>query len=99
MIDLVQRLRFDAARCEAMFSKGVATNIEEAAAEIERLQAALKPFADAANDAEGYPDDHPVGCDPCMELAVQIEDGALAPLKVRHLREAKSAFQQSGDGK
>lgn len=36
-----QRLRFDATRCEATFSKGVASNIEEAADEIERLQAAL----------------------------------------------------------
>ncbi|WP_316176203.1 hypothetical protein [Bradyrhizobium sp. SZCCHNRI1073] len=42
MIDIVERLRFDAARCETQFSKGVAGNIEEAAAEIERLRAALK---------------------------------------------------------
>ncbi len=40
-ISLVQRLRFDATRCEATFSKGVATNIEEAANEIERLRSAL----------------------------------------------------------
>lgn len=40
-ISLVQRLRFDATRCEATFSKGVATNIEEAASEIERLRSAL----------------------------------------------------------
>lgn len=39
-MDIVERLRFDAARCEAQFSKGVAGNIEEAAAEIERLRAA-----------------------------------------------------------
>lgn len=45
MTDIVQRLRFDAARCEVEFSKGVAGNIEEAAAEIERLRAALDPFA------------------------------------------------------
>lgn len=38
-IDIVDRLRFDAARCEATFSKGVARNIEEAADEIERLTA------------------------------------------------------------
>jgi len=40
-ISLVQRLRFDATRCEATFSKGVASNIEEAADEIEQLRAAL----------------------------------------------------------
>lgn len=42
MSDIVERLRFDAARCEATFSKGVASNIEEAADEIERLRAALE---------------------------------------------------------
>lgn len=42
MSDLVQRLRFDATRCEAQFSKGVATNIEDAAAEIEWLRARIK---------------------------------------------------------
>jgi hypothetical protein len=41
MSDIVERLRFDAARCEHGFSKGVATNIEEAAAEIEQLRAQL----------------------------------------------------------
>lgn len=46
MTDIVERLRFDAARCEATFSKGVATNIEEAAAEIERLRAVLERIAD-----------------------------------------------------
>lgn len=38
MSDIVERLRFDAARCEATFSKGIATNIDEAATEIERLR-------------------------------------------------------------
>lgn len=42
MIDIVQRLRFDAARCEAQFSKGIAGNVTEGADEIERLRAALK---------------------------------------------------------
>lgn len=37
-MDIVERLRFDAARCETQFSKGVALNIEEAATEIERLR-------------------------------------------------------------
>lgn len=38
MIDIVDRLRFDATRCEATFSKGVAGNITEGIAEIERLR-------------------------------------------------------------
>ena len=42
MIDIVNRLRFDATRCESNFSKGVAGNINAAADEIERLRAALK---------------------------------------------------------
>lgn len=42
MIDIVNRLKFDAVRCEAQFSKGVAGNITEAVDEIERLRAALK---------------------------------------------------------
>jgi hypothetical protein len=37
-IDIVERLRFDATRCELQFSKGVAGNINDAAAEIERLR-------------------------------------------------------------
>jgi hypothetical protein len=41
MIDIVDRLSFDAFRCEAQFSKGVAGNITEAAEEIKRLRAAL----------------------------------------------------------
>jgi len=40
-ISLVQRLRFDATRCEATFSKGVASNIEEAAKRLELLEDAL----------------------------------------------------------
>ncbi len=48
-IDIVERLRFDAVRCEATFSKGVAGNIEEAADEIERLRAAQWP--EEATDA------------------------------------------------
>lgn len=42
MIDIVNRLRFDATRCELQFSKGVAGNISEAADTIERLTVALK---------------------------------------------------------
>ncbi len=36
-IGIIERLRFDSARCEATFSKGVASNIDEAITEIERL--------------------------------------------------------------
>ena len=42
MNDIVNRLRFDATRCEATFSKGVAGNITEAADEIERLRRRVK---------------------------------------------------------
>lgn len=42
MRDIVERLRFDAVRCELQFSKGVASNIEEGIAEIERLRALLE---------------------------------------------------------
>lgn len=49
MADIVERLRFDAVRCEVCYSKGIASNIEEAVAEIERLRAALKRI-DALND-------------------------------------------------
>lgn len=55
MSDIVERLRFDAVRCEMQFSKGVAGNIEEAVAEIERLHAALGHIGsmpDGAYDAE-----------------------------------------------
>jgi hypothetical protein len=38
VIDIVERLRFDSARCELQFSKGVAGNIDEAVDEIERLR-------------------------------------------------------------
>lgn len=41
MIDIVDRLRFDATRCELQFSKGVAGNITEAADELERLRSAI----------------------------------------------------------
>lgn len=46
MIDIVDRLRFDAVRCEAQLSKGVAANITEAADEIKRLRDALQEIAD-----------------------------------------------------
>jgi len=51
-MDIVERLHFDEARCEAMFSKGVASNIKEARQEIERLRAALEEVAIAAENNE-----------------------------------------------
>lgn len=39
MIDIVDRLSFDAVRCEATFSRGVASNIEDGITEIKRLRA------------------------------------------------------------
>lgn len=42
MISIVERLRFDAVRCELQFSKGVAGNISEAADEIEKLHKEIK---------------------------------------------------------
>jgi hypothetical protein len=41
MIDIVDRLSFDATRCEVQFSKGVASNIEEGITEIKRLRSIL----------------------------------------------------------
>ena len=46
MIDIVDRLRFDAVRCEAQFSKGVASNIDAGADEIERLRKVLTGIAE-----------------------------------------------------
>lgn len=42
MIDILDRLRFDAIRCEVQFSKGVAANIDAGVTEIERLRDALQ---------------------------------------------------------
>ena len=54
MIDIIDRLKFDAARCEAHFSKGVAGNIEDAVSEIERLRAALKDIQNRTQGNLGY---------------------------------------------
>lgn len=50
MIDIVDRLRFDATRCEVQFSRGVAANISAGADEIERLRKALREVMNASND-------------------------------------------------
>lgn len=55
-IDIVDRLRFDAVRCEATFSKGVAGNITEAADEIERLRSAIRTYAWHKQNCEGNKD-------------------------------------------
>lgn len=55
MIDIVNRLRFDATRCEVSFSKGVAKNIEEGIAEIERLRAVILNIQSLAEN--GFPID------------------------------------------
>lgn len=67
-------------------------DLKRAEAEIERLRAALKPFADAAEDAEGYPDDHPIGCDPAMGL----EHNGGEPLTVTLLRQARDQGNDVG---
>jgi hypothetical protein len=50
MADIVERLRFDAIRSEVQFSKGVASNIDEAANEIERLRNLVERLGAALND-------------------------------------------------
>jgi hypothetical protein len=46
-MDIVERLEFDAVRCELQFSKGVAGNITEAAAELRKLRTAIRNMLDA----------------------------------------------------
>lgn len=53
MIDIVDRLKFDAVRCEQQFSKGVAGNISDAAQEIERLRDALTRISEIENQEFG----------------------------------------------
>jgi hypothetical protein len=56
MTDIVERLRFDAARCEVDYSKGVAGNIEEAINEIERLRKALESLTEDPPSTLDEPD-------------------------------------------
>ena len=56
-MDIVERLRFDATRCELQFSKGVATNIEEAANEITRLRAERDRLREALKDIASLKDE------------------------------------------
>lgn len=64
MSDIVERLRFDATRCELQFSKGVAQNIEEGVAEIERLRATIKLIREPSDEMlragmnRTYPDNY-----------------------------------------
>jgi hypothetical protein len=52
-MDILERLRFDASRCEATFSKGVAGNIEEAATEIEQLRAECQRLSECLYNSNG----------------------------------------------
>jgi len=51
-MDIVERLKFDAARCAVDYSKGVASNIGEAVAEIERLRRDYGILSDIAAQLE-----------------------------------------------
>jgi len=56
MIDIVNRLRFDAIRCAANFSRGVASNIDAGADEIERLRTALpQKIAEMSSNVDDDP--------------------------------------------
>lgn len=66
MLDIIERLSFDATRCEIQFSKGVATNIEDGIAEIVRLRKALGSIA------------RNTCCDGCQEAA-KVAKTALEP--------------------
>lgn len=52
MIDIVDRLEFDATRCEVGYSKGVASNITEGIAEIKRLRERLDKISKDRNVPE-----------------------------------------------
>jgi hypothetical protein len=57
MIDIVDRLSFDATRCEVSFSRGVASNIECGITEIKRLrliEAAARRFVKEADESPRY---------------------------------------------
>ncbi len=66
-MDIVERLRRHYPECW-----------DAAADEIERLRAALKPFAASAADLTGYPDSHKLGCDPGDDLGA-VHHGARLP--------------------
>lgn len=84
MIDIVDRLKFDATRCEVQFSKGVAGNIDEAVKEIERLREALRAFTVHATypvakeiNPRGYAWRGEEALDYAMSLATDLGQGAL----------------------
>ena len=93
MIDIVNRLRFDAIRCEATFSKGVAGNIAEGADEIERLRAAFLRFVQHDNgcmaQADGKACSSPKGkCACALEMQSYIDEASPLPPAERGARDA-----------
>lgn len=54
MTDIVDRLRFDAVRCEVVYSKGIACNIEEAINEIERLREWKSSILSKCKASDGF---------------------------------------------
>ena len=76
MIDIVDRLRFDAVRCEAQFSKGVASNIDAGADEIDRLRKVLLGIAEYCSG-----EDQTLGA---IARLVSIRNTAQQALRVLH---------------
>ena len=69
MIDIVNRLRFDATRCEVQFSRGVASNIDAGADEIERLRKGIQDYLDG-----NFGPDLPTKHDTCPHKRFGWED-------------------------
>lgn len=63
-------------------------------AAVQELSEALLPFVGAALDATGYPDNHPIGCDPAMPLEI-LDREARRPLTVGHIRAAAKAMMSA----
>lgn len=81
--DIVDRLRFDAYRCEATFSKGVAKNIEEAADEIDRLRTEVESLRLTLGGRTFSADiPEPIGC-PMPGACAQVREIARLRAAVR----------------
>ena len=101
---LVARLRFDADRCDIQFSKGVATNITEAADRIESLSQALR---EAEAEKESWKQQYWVAvrkhvecCGPANARAEAAESRLAEAMKVIDglLKSACAAAQVMSDG-